>query len=192
MNTAGLRNKPIDRRRMSMTDRSSYKPSDRNSAIARVKSYKAFNSFQAKKKPFATEQKPGTGGFTGGIWQQQMRKMNAADARERAESFRPEEYDYISSDPEKNIEAQKEKLKRNMTWNEDGELFKVGRQTSRGGNNLLKDTSNLRGTDINYLSGDYDSEKFMNVEYSENPDKNPSKYYDGTDEHEYKKEKWYQ
>ena len=119
MNTAGLRNKPIDRRRMSMSDRSTYQPSDRTSAIARVKRYKAFNSFQAQKKPFATEQKPGTGGFTGGIWQQQLRKMDAADARERAESFRPEQYDYVSRDKSRNVEAQKQTLKDNMSGFKD-------------------------------------------------------------------------
>lgn len=122
MNTAGLRNKPIDRRRMSMSDRSTYQPSDRTSAIARVKRYKAFNSFQAKKKPFATEQKPGTGGFTGGIWQQQLRKMNAADARDRAESFRPEQYDYVSRDPSKNVESQKQTLRDNMSGFKDYEV----------------------------------------------------------------------
>ena len=119
MNTAGLRNGPVDRRRLSMSERSSYRPNQRNSALARVKSYKAFNSFQAKKKPFATEQKPGTGGFTGGIWQQQLRKMNAADARERAESFRPEQYDYVSRDPSKNVEAQRQTLKDNMSGFKD-------------------------------------------------------------------------
>ena len=116
MNTAGLRNGPVDRRRLSMSERSSYRPNQRNSALARVKSYKAFNSFQAKKKPFATEQTPGTGGFTGGIWQQQLRKMDAADARERAESFRPEQYDYVSRDKSRNVEAQKQTLRDKHVW----------------------------------------------------------------------------
>ena len=93
MNRAGLRNGPVDQRRLTMEERSSYRPGQRINALQRVKNYKAFNSFQSQKKPFATEQKPGTGGFTGGIWQQQMRKINAANEQDRAESFRPEQFD---------------------------------------------------------------------------------------------------
>ena len=92
MNRAGLRNGPVDQRRLTMEQRSSYRPGSRINALQKVKNYKAFNSFNAQKKPFATEQKPGTGGFTGGIWQQQLRKQEAAYDKSRAESFRPEQF----------------------------------------------------------------------------------------------------
>ena len=87
---ASFRTKPVDRRRLSAEDRSSYKPGARNSAISKARAYKARLSSQQQRKPFATEQKPGTGGFTQGIARQQQRmRMKGAENR-RAESFRPE------------------------------------------------------------------------------------------------------
>jgi len=85
-----LRTQPIDRRRLSMEQRSSYKPQQRLSAIAKAKAFKTSYSKDQNRKPFATEQKPGTGGFTQGIARQQER-MRAKGAEERrAKSFRPE------------------------------------------------------------------------------------------------------
>ena len=92
-----FRNNPIDRRRMTMRDRSDYDPSQRMTALARTKAYKGDYAQRMQSKPFATEQKPGTGGFNvGGIWQQQLRTQEKSFAKERAESFRPE--DAISND----------------------------------------------------------------------------------------------
>lgn len=73
-----------------MKDRSQYNPSQRMTALARTKSYKGNYAYDQNRKPFATEQSPGTGGFTGGIWQQQLRTQNKSIEKERAESFRPE------------------------------------------------------------------------------------------------------
>ena len=70
---ASLRTKPVDRRRLSAQDRSTYQPGPRNRAIARAKAYKARWSASKQRKPFATEQRPGTGGFTQGIARQQQR-----------------------------------------------------------------------------------------------------------------------
>ena len=88
---ASLRTKPIDRRRLSMQDRSSYKPQQRLGAIAKAKAFKQRYATQQQRKPFATEQKPGTGGFTGGLWQQQERLAKQGTEKRRMESFRPEE-----------------------------------------------------------------------------------------------------
>ena len=87
---ASLRTKPIDRRRLSAQDRASYKPGARSSAISKARAYKERWSKKQQSKPFATEQKPGTGGFTQGIARQQQRmRMKGAENR-RAESFRPQ------------------------------------------------------------------------------------------------------
>ena len=87
---ASLRTKPIDRRRLSAKDRSSYVPRKRSSAIAKTRAYKARWSSQQQRKPFATEQKPGSGGFVQGRYAQQDRLRAKGNEKRRAESFRPE------------------------------------------------------------------------------------------------------
>jgi len=87
---ASLRTKPIDRRRLSAKDRSSYKPGKRAGAIKRARRYKEIWSKDKQRKQFATEQKPGTGGFTQGIARQQQRMRAKGQEERRAKSFRPE------------------------------------------------------------------------------------------------------
>ena len=73
-----------------MADRASYKPQGRLGAIARAKAFKSSWASDQKRKPFATEQKPGSGGFKLGsaaIYERQ--RMEGAKER-RAKSFRPE------------------------------------------------------------------------------------------------------
>ena len=72
-----------------MADRSSYKPQKRLGAIAKAKAFKSSWASQQKRKPFATEQKPGTGGFTQGIARQQERMRVKGAEERRAKSFRP-------------------------------------------------------------------------------------------------------
>ena len=90
MSAPALRTQPVDRRRLSMADRSSYKPQGRLGAIAKAKAFKSNWASQQKRKPFATEQKPGTGGFTQGIAKQQERMRIKGAEERRAKSFRPE------------------------------------------------------------------------------------------------------
>lgn len=90
MSAPSLRTQPIDRRRLSMSDRSSYKPQKRLGAIAKAKAFKSSWAADKKRKPFATEQKPGTGGFTQGIAKQQERMRIKGAEERRAKSFRPE------------------------------------------------------------------------------------------------------
>ena len=87
---ASLRTKPIDRRRLSESDRASYKPGKRAGAIRRARRYKELWSKDKQRKQFATEKKPGTGGFTQGIAKQQQRLREVGQEKRRAESFRPE------------------------------------------------------------------------------------------------------
>ena len=79
-----------------MQDRAAYKPSQRLNAIAKAKAFKSNWAAGQKRKPFATEQKPGTGGFTQGISLQQQRLREKGQKKRRAESFRPE--NAVSSD----------------------------------------------------------------------------------------------
>ena len=96
MSAPSLRTQPVDRRRLSMADRSSYKPQKRLGAIAKAKAFKSSWASQQQRKPFATEQKPGTGGFTQGIAKQQERMRIKGAEERRAKSFRPE--NAVSSD----------------------------------------------------------------------------------------------
>ena len=79
-----------------MKDRASYRPQQRLAAIAKAKAYKSQLSKSQQQKRFATEQKPGTGGFTQGLAKQQQRMRNVGQEKRRAESFRPE--DSVSND----------------------------------------------------------------------------------------------
>ena len=89
MSAPALRTQPIDRRRLSMADRSSYKPQKRLGAIARAKAFKSSWASQQKRKPFATEQKPGSGGFKLGSAAIYERQRQEGAKERRAKSFRP-------------------------------------------------------------------------------------------------------
>ena len=90
MSAPALRTQPVDRRRLSMEDRSSYKPQQRLGAIAKAKAFKSSWASQQKRKPFATEQKPGTGGFKLGSAAIYERQRQEGNKERRAKSFRPE------------------------------------------------------------------------------------------------------
>ena len=90
MSAPALRTQPVDRRRLSMEDRSSYKPQQRLGAIAKAKAFKSSWASQQKRKAFATEQKPGTGGFKLGSAAIYERQRQAGNKERRAKSFRPE------------------------------------------------------------------------------------------------------
>ena len=72
-----------------MEERASYKPQQRLGAIAKAKAFKRQYATEQNRKPFATEQKPGTGGFTQGIAKQQERMRIKGAEERRAKSFRP-------------------------------------------------------------------------------------------------------
>ena len=73
-----------------MYDRSQYNPSNRIGALMKARQYRANYAYDLKRKPFATEQTPGSGGFTRGLDMQSERLFNKGAAKARAESFRPE------------------------------------------------------------------------------------------------------
>jgi len=100
-----LRNTPIDRRRLSVRDRSDFNRAggnnSREKAISRVKSYRGAVG-RRNNTPMRTQvHTPGTGGFTNrepgyrgpdnsGIRRQQLRNKVTSNNINRAESLRPE------------------------------------------------------------------------------------------------------
>ena len=89
-----FRDGPIDRRRLSMRDRrdldkgggyASEKRQDRQ-----VRQIKGAVDYKAKQQENTTPQTPGTGGMTQGLSIQQERQRKMGEAKERAQSFRPD------------------------------------------------------------------------------------------------------
>ena len=71
MRSAGLRNKPLDRRYLSDQDKADYNASGARGkaagALARVRAYKGQQAYRRNTPPPTTQRRPGTGGFGGGI-----------------------------------------------------------------------------------------------------------------------------
>lgn len=89
MSAREFRNQPIDRRRLSEPSRSQYTPINTQEALARVKSFRAGNNYQANRPRFTTEQKPGSGGFRQGRFAQGQRQAAESAKEARAEELRP-------------------------------------------------------------------------------------------------------
>jgi len=88
--TTNLRNKPVDRRRLSAEDRASYKPSNRAQAVSKARARKGQLAWNNKVNVGRQEQSPGTGGFTQGISLQQARLREEGAKIKRAEALRPQ------------------------------------------------------------------------------------------------------
>ena len=90
MKSTNLRNKPVDKRRLSAEDRQSYRPNKRASALAKARQRKGQMRWDSKVTRGTQEQKPGTGGFTKGLAAQQERNRNEGAKVRRSKSLRPE------------------------------------------------------------------------------------------------------
>lgn len=84
-----LRNKPIDRRRLSREDRATYKPGNRMQAASRAARRRGQQAQRRNAPPRTVEQKPGTGGFTQGIAIQQQRLREEGAKVRRSKQLRP-------------------------------------------------------------------------------------------------------
>ena len=86
MKTTNLRNKPIDRRRLSAEDRAQYAPREKAKNVAQARLRRGNLAFENKVPRGRQEQRPGTGGFTAGIetQQQRVREQGQELARSRA------------------------------------------------------------------------------------------------------------
>ena len=91
---SNLRNKPIDQRYLSDQDKADYRrgggASSQARALKRAKAYQGNMAYKAKRDIRTTQKTPGTGGFTGGIQQQQERYRQMGAERSRAQSNRPD------------------------------------------------------------------------------------------------------
>ncbi len=90
MKSTNLRNKPVDRRRLSAQDKESYRPNNRASALAKARQRKGQMAWDSKVSRGTQEQKPGTGGFTKGLAAQQERNRNEGAKVRRSKALRPE------------------------------------------------------------------------------------------------------
>ena len=94
MKSTNLRNKPVDKRRLSKEDRGTYQSSNRSSALAKARARKGKLAWNNKVNIGKQEQKPGTGGFTQGISMQQARLREEGAKVQRAKALRPEKPEY--------------------------------------------------------------------------------------------------
>ena len=90
MKSTNLRNKPIDRRRLTAEDRESYRPSNRMQAVAKARARKGQLAWNNKEQMGRQEQKPGTGGFTSALAMQQARNREEGAKVQRSKALRPE------------------------------------------------------------------------------------------------------
>ena len=94
MKSAGLRNKPVDRRYLSDQDKSDYNNSGeygrRAGAVKRARAYRGNMAYQRNRPPRTVERTPGTGGFTAGLGAQQARNREIGVNKRKSESFRPD------------------------------------------------------------------------------------------------------
>ena len=91
MRTAGLRNKPLDRRYLSDKDKSDFNQSGaygkQAQALARVRQYRGQQAYRKNTPPPTTDRKPG-GSVGGGIAIQQQRMRNYGN-KKKSEFSKP-------------------------------------------------------------------------------------------------------
>lgn len=90
MKSTNLRNKPVDKRRLSAEDRESYRPGNRSQALSRARQRKGQMGWDNKVIRGTQEQKPGTGGFTKGLAAQQERNRQKGAEVRRSKELRAE------------------------------------------------------------------------------------------------------
>ena len=90
MKSTNLRNKPVDKRRLSAEDRESYRPGKRSQALSRARQRKGQMGWDNKVTRGTQEQKPGTGGFTKGLAAQQERNRAKGAEVRRSQQLRAE------------------------------------------------------------------------------------------------------
>lgn len=101
MQKFGVKNGPVDRRRLSDQDKAAYNQSgaygERATAVARTRAYRGNMAYNAKRPVASTEQTPGTGGMGVGLGAQIGRNQEIGANKRKSESFRPKKPD-IKSD----------------------------------------------------------------------------------------------
>ena len=90
MKSTNLRNKPVDKRRLSAQDRESYRSGSRSQALSRARQRNGQMAWDSKVSRVTQEQKPGTGGFTSGLAMQQQRNREKGAEVQRSKQLRAE------------------------------------------------------------------------------------------------------
>ena len=105
MRTFGVKNGPVDRRRLSDQDKNDYNSSgaygERALAVARTRAYRGNMAYQANTPVASTEQTPGSGGLGVGLGAQVQRNREIGANNAKTEAFKPKMKD-IKSDLYKN------------------------------------------------------------------------------------------
>ena len=95
MQKFGVKNEPVDRRRLSEQDKQAYNSSgaygERAQAVGRTRAFRGRRAYDAKRPIASTENSPGTGAFNpNGEGIQQSRNREIGINKRKSESFRPE------------------------------------------------------------------------------------------------------
>jgi hypothetical protein len=90
----GVKNGPVDRRRLSDQDKAAYNTSggyaERAQAVSRVRAYRGNMAYQSKRPVASTPHTPGTGGMGVGLVAQNERNREIGSNKRISESYRPE------------------------------------------------------------------------------------------------------
>lgn len=93
MQKFGVKNGPVDRRRLSDQDKAAYNESgayaERATAVARTRARRGNMAYQSKRPVAATEQSPGTGGMGVGLGAQIGRNQEIGANNRQTKSYRP-------------------------------------------------------------------------------------------------------
>ncbi len=90
MKSTNLRNKPVDKRRLSAEDKSQYQSSERQQAVARARQRRGQMAWNDKVQMGTQEHKPGSGGLKPGRYAQGQRMMEETAKVERSKQLRNE------------------------------------------------------------------------------------------------------
>jgi len=90
----GVKNGPVDRRRLSDKDKSDYNGSgaynERAQAVGRTRAFRGRRAYDANRPIAATENSPGTGGMGVGLGAQIERNREIGVNKRKSEGFRPD------------------------------------------------------------------------------------------------------
>jgi len=92
--SAGIRNKPVDRRYLSDQDKFDYNNSGgygrAATAVSRARAYRGNMAYQNNRPPRTVEKTPGTGGFGVGLGAQIARNREIGQTKTMFEELRPD------------------------------------------------------------------------------------------------------
>ena len=91
-----LRNKPVDKRRLTAQDRSSYRGGSGQQALSRARAHRGAMGWNNKVTMGTQEHTPGSGGFTMGRRAQHLRLREEGAKVQRSEQLKPDTSIYMN------------------------------------------------------------------------------------------------